>query len=124
MATEKESLVKEYNEYLVDKKVGTRMMTQGKISDVTQTLKAVEEEVYCESDDNAMLMFIKLLNLKSHTGIETLLYATRGSTDLPLRGVAFETEGVKDFMGTVVGMDTLDFVSKMEGFAVQGVRGE
>ena len=71
-----------------------------------------------------MLILIKLLNLKSRTGVETLLYATRGSTDLPLRAVAFETEGVKDFMGTVVGMDTLDFVSKMEGFAVQGVQGE
>ena len=44
-AAEKESLVKEYNEYLVDKKAGIRMSTQGKISDVTQTLKAVEEEV-------------------------------------------------------------------------------
>ena len=71
-----------------------------------------------------MLILIKLLNLKLRTGVETLLYATCGSTDLPLRAVAFEIEGVKDFMGTVVGMDTLDFISKMEGFAVQGVRGE
>ena len=44
-AAEKESLVKEYNEYLVDKKVSVRMSTQGKISDITQTFKAVKEEV-------------------------------------------------------------------------------
>ncbi|KAI9566715.1 hypothetical protein HD554DRAFT_2174148 [Boletus coccyginus] len=105
---EKESLVKEYNKYLVDKKVGIQMTTQGKLSDVTQTLKAVKEE---------------LLNLKSRTGVETLLYAMCGSTDLPLCAITFETEGVKDFMGTMIGVDIVVFISKMDGFAVQGVQG-
>lgn len=47
----------------------------------------------------------------------------RGSTDLPLRGVAFTTEGVDEFMGSVMNIDNQDFVSKMEGFAVQGMKG-
>lgn len=47
----------------------------------------------------------------------------RGSTDLPLRGVTFATEGVQQFMGSVMGIDSQDLVSKMEGFAVQGIRG-
>jgi len=51
------------------------------------------------------------------------MYATRGTTDLPLQGIAFTTDGVKDFMGMVMGVDTNDFVSKMEGFAVQGIKG-
>jgi hypothetical protein len=35
----------------------------------------------------------------------------------------FATEGVRDFMGSVIGIDSQEFVSKMEGFAVQGMKG-
>ncbi|KAF8128112.1 hypothetical protein EV363DRAFT_1400615 [Boletus edulis] len=73
-----------------------------------KTLNAIKEE---------------LLNLRVCTGVEAILYATHGSTNLPLHAVTFETEGVKEFMGAMIHMDTLDFISKMEGFAVQGVCG-
>lgn len=63
-------------------------------------------------------------NLKARTGIETILYATRGSTDLPLQGITFNTEGVDNFMESVIGVSAEDFVGKMEGFAVQGVQGD
>ena len=63
-------------------------------------------------------------NLKAHTGIETILYATHGSTDLPLQGITFNTEGVDNFMESVIGVSAEDFVGKMEGFAVQGVQGD
>jgi hypothetical protein len=65
----------------------------------------------------------QLNSLKCRTGAETILYTTRGSTDLPLRGVSFATEGVQTFMGSVMGIDGQDLVSKMEGFAVQGIKG-
>jgi len=52
-----------------------------------------------------------------------MLFTTRGSTDLPLRGVAFATEGVEDFLESAMKTDTQDFIGKMEGFAVQGVKG-
>jgi len=52
-----------------------------------------------------------------------MLYTTRGSTDLSLRGITFATEGVEKFMGTVMRIDDQDLVSRMEGFAVQGVKG-
>lgn len=71
-----------------------------------------------------LIFYTKLLNLRSRTSVETLFYVTHGTTDLPLRGVTFTTKGVKDFMDTVIGVDTHDLVSKMEGFAVQGVWGE
>jgi hypothetical protein len=61
--------------------------------------------------------------LRSRTGAEAILYTTRGSTDLPLRGVAFATEGVDDFMASVMNIDNQDLISKMEGFAVQGMKG-
>jgi len=43
--------------------------------------------------------------------------------DVPLRGVAFATQGVDNFMDTVMGIDNQDLVSKMEGFAIQGMKG-
>ena len=47
-----------------------------------------------------------------------MLYATRGTTDLPLRGIAFTTDGIANFMGPVMGIETQTLISKMEGFAV------
>ena len=55
--------------------------------------------------------------------METILYTTRGSTDLPLRGITFATEGVGEFMTSVMNIDNQDFVGKMEGFAIRGIRG-
>jgi hypothetical protein len=46
-----------------------------------------------------------------------------GSTDLPLHGVAFATKGVDNFMVFVMNIDNQDLISKMEGFAVQGMKG-
>jgi hypothetical protein len=43
--------------------------------------------------------------------------------DLPLHGIAFTTEGVEDFLEGAMKMDMQDFIGKMEGFAVQGVKG-
>lgn len=68
-------------------------------------------------------IIFQLHNLKSRTSVETLLYATRRSTDLPLRAVAFATDGVVDFMGSVMRIDEQDLTGKMEGFAVRGIQG-
>ncbi len=42
---------------------------------------------------------------------------------MPLRAVAFATNGVEHFLEGVIKTDTQDFLGKMEGFAVQGVQG-
>lgn len=52
-----------------------------------------------------------------------MLFATRGSTDLPMKGVTFATPGVEHFLEGVMKSDPQDFLGKMEGFAVQGVKG-
>lgn len=49
------------------------------------------------------------------------MYMTRGTTDLPLHGVTFVTEGMQEFMESVMGIDNQDLVSKLEGFAIQGM---
>ncbi|KIJ57835.1 hypothetical protein HYDPIDRAFT_103757 [Hydnomerulius pinastri MD-312] len=102
--SKKSALVEEFSKFREAKSFGFRVGAQSKVNDVTKTLKALN-------------------NLRCRTGTETILYATRGSTDVPLNGVAFATEGVQDFMGTVMGIDNQDMVSKMEGFAIQGIKG-
>lgn len=52
-----------------------------------------------------------------------MLFTTRGTTDMPLTAVAFVTDGVENFLEGVIKTDTQDFLGKMEGFAVQGVKG-
>ena len=52
-----------------------------------------------------------------------MLFTTRGSTDLPLRGVTFATDGVEDFLESALKTDSQDFIGKIEGFAVQGIKG-
>ncbi|KAG2365336.1 hypothetical protein BDR07DRAFT_1481456 [Suillus spraguei] len=64
------------------------------------------------------------LNLQMRTGAETILYMTCGSTDLPLHGISFATQGFHEFMSSVMNIDNPDLMSKMEGFAVQGMKEE
>jgi hypothetical protein len=66
----------------------------------------------------------QLNNLKSRTGVETMLFTTRGTTDMPMRGISFTTSGVENFLEGVLKTDTQDFLGKMEGFAIQGIQGK
>ncbi|KAG1835967.1 hypothetical protein DFJ58DRAFT_735336 [Suillus subalutaceus] len=61
----------------------------------------------------------KLNNLRSWTGVESMFYATCGSTNLPVHGVNFTTEGVDEFMSSTMNINSQDLISKMEGFAVR-----
>jgi hypothetical protein len=42
---------------------------------------------------------------------------------MPMKSVSFTTSGVENFLEGVMKIDTQDFLSKMEGFAIQGVVG-
>ena len=48
-----------------------------------------------------------------------VVFTTRGTTDTPLRTVAFATNGVKHFLEVAMKADTWDLLGKLEGFAVQ-----
>jgi hypothetical protein len=52
-----------------------------------------------------------------------MLFVSSGTTDLPMRGVAFTTAGVENFLDGAMKIDTQDFLAKMEGFAIQGIKG-
>ncbi|TFK73198.1 hypothetical protein BDN72DRAFT_894047, partial [Pluteus cervinus] len=63
------------------------------------------------------------LNLKSRTGVEILVYTVPGTTDLPVKGTAWSTDGVQDFMEGTMKIDEQDLLGKMEGHALHGVKG-
>ncbi|KAI6011007.1 hypothetical protein BKA83DRAFT_4132415 [Pisolithus microcarpus] len=92
---EKKAVIEEYACHKERKTFGLCATAKSKVNDITGTLKAVENE---------------LTSLQYHMGAETVLYMTHGSTDLPLRGVAFTTEGIENFMGTVMHIDNQDLV--------------
>ncbi|KAG1786177.1 hypothetical protein EV424DRAFT_1551498 [Suillus variegatus] len=41
----------------------------------------------------------------------------------PLRSIAFTTEGIEEFMPSMMNIGNQDLISKMEGFAIQGMKG-
>lgn len=41
----------------------------------------------------------------------------------PLRSIAFTTEGIEEFMLSMMNIGNQDLISKMEGFAIQGMKG-
>ncbi|KAG1839894.1 hypothetical protein DFJ58DRAFT_627185, partial [Suillus subalutaceus] len=106
---DKDQLIKEYDENREHKTKGKRISLRLKINNITQTLRAVETE---------------LIKLQCRTGVKSIVYSTRGSTDLALRGITFNTEGVDNFMESMMNIDSQDLMSKMEGYAMQGMQGK
>ncbi|KAG1733401.1 uncharacterized protein EDB91DRAFT_1057521 [Suillus paluster] len=105
---EQEELLQEFTNQKETKISGECISMRSKINDITQTLKVVENE---------------LNSLNSRTGAEIMSYMTCGTTDLPLHTIVFMTPGVNHFMDSIMGIDTQDFISKMEQFAIQGIQG-
>ncbi|TFK67057.1 hypothetical protein BDN72DRAFT_899278 [Pluteus cervinus] len=62
-------------------------------------------------------------NLQSRTGVEILVYAVPGTTDLPIKGSVWSTDGAKNFMEGTMKIDEQDLLGKMEGHAINGVYG-
>lgn len=51
------------------------------------------------------------------------MHVVSGTTDLAIRGTAFATPGVAEFMENTMKIDNQGFLGKMEGHAVQGIKG-
>ncbi|KAI6014763.1 hypothetical protein BKA83DRAFT_4129536 [Pisolithus microcarpus] len=86
-------LIKEFKEFRNDKTTGMCITARSKVNDITHTLGTIKDELH---------------HLKSHTSVEAIFYVTCSMTDLPLHGIAFATEGVEDFMGSVMGVEMQD----------------
>ncbi|KAG9310640.1 hypothetical protein JVU11DRAFT_9215 [Chiua virens] len=92
---EKENIVKEYKQHKHDQKFGYHVSARSKVNDITH--------ICC-------------------TGTEMMLFTVRGSTDLSLEGVTFTTPGMQEFITAMMGVDHQDFLAKMEGYALQGLK--
>jgi len=121
---QKDELVQEFNDHKANKTQGLRISVKSRVNDVNHTLDSIATEVSMDVDIAACLTIrMQLSNLQARTGVEALVFITRGSTDFPMRGVSFATRGVEEFLETGLKMDVQDFISKMEGFSLRGVQG-
>jgi hypothetical protein len=69
-------------------------------------------------------MLNQLANLNARTGVQSLLFITCGTTDLGLQGISFATEGVEQFLLDTMKVDPQDFMGRLEGYALQGLKGQ
>lgn len=126
---DREELVRLYQESKSAESTAKRLNVTSRINGITATLKAIENEVIRIFSPLVFFFsirysFFQLANLKSRSGVEVLLHVTKGTTDLPIRGYSFATEGVSEILERVFKIDTQHFLTMMEGFAIQGLRGE
>ena len=52
-----------------------------------------------------------------------MCFITRGSTAFSMEPIIFSTDRLNDFIEQVFHIDNQDFVTRVEGFAVQGLKG-
>ncbi|KAG2148987.1 uncharacterized protein EDB93DRAFT_1249936 [Suillus bovinus] len=81
------------------------------------------EEIF-ENDNNDMEMWESAyinLNIEGQEDVD--IDGIPIGVDVQSIVDAFATEGVNEFMGSVMNIDDQDLVSKMEGFAIQGMKG-
>ncbi|KAF8344861.1 hypothetical protein F5887DRAFT_841822, partial [Amanita rubescens] len=104
----KDDLVKGLEMAKTTKAKGFQPSARSRINDVTTTLRVLENEI---------------ANLRSRTGIEALLFITRGTSSTPINGVSYATPGVDKFLESGLKVDEHEFIAKMEGFALQGLKG-
>jgi hypothetical protein len=124
---QQDELVAEFEEHKGSMATALRVSVKSRLKDVSHTLLAVEQEVintlFTLNVRTYTVVPHQLTNLRSRTGAETLLFITRGSTDVAMQPTCFATPGVENFLDGVMKMDVQDFLTKLEGFAVQGIVG-
>ena len=99
--------------------------SRSRINLANQTLRRIESEVRCLKSVSPYVaqLLSQLLNLKACTGTEHILLTTPGTTNLPLKPSAFNTAGVENFLENGLRVDPQDLLGRMEGYAVQGLKG-
>ena len=65
----------------------------------------------------------ELDGLHSRTGMEAQMFAARNSTDMPIKNVAFLTASIDGFMQNMMKLDYMEYLGKLEGYAIQGLKG-
>lgn len=124
---EKAAIVQEFENVKCTSATATCLTHRSKVNDVTYTIGMLEQEASVYGRLTRVLTAPprkQIYNLSYRSGIECLLFVTRGTTDLALRSVSFATKGVEKFLPDVMKLDEQDFIGKLEGYTVQGLTGK
>jgi len=123
---ERQEYLREYNEHEDVKEKGEWISNWSKSNDVAQTTRVVGHEVRepRESMITGYLPVQQLQALHLRTGIEAVCHVVRGGSDFTFPPITFRTEGIASFLQQVYNIDEQDFVAKLEGYAVHGLRGK
>ncbi|KAF8327672.1 hypothetical protein F5887DRAFT_827391, partial [Amanita rubescens] len=106
---EREALIEQLEMAKATQAKGFQPSARSRVNDVTKTLRVLENEI---------------ANLRSRTGIEALLFMTRGaSPSTAINGISYATPGVEKFLEAALKIDEHEFIAKMEGFALQALKG-
>ncbi|KDQ49652.1 hypothetical protein JAAARDRAFT_143106 [Jaapia argillacea MUCL 33604] len=105
---ERESYIAELEQHKATNAKAQRISTRSKTNDVVHTVAAIEDE---------------LVNLGLHTGIEAMLVVVKGSTNMTTKPRMFTTERIENFLAGTLKIDPGDFVTRMEGCALGGLKG-
>ncbi|KAI0040615.1 hypothetical protein FA95DRAFT_1611649 [Auriscalpium vulgare] len=107
-AEEKAQYVKEHTAHLETRKTGEWVTSKSKTNDAASTSTKLIDE---------------LNNLRARTGLEAMLFLVRGNSSIKFNPIAFATPQVLEFVAQVLSMDLQDLLTRMEGFAIQGLAG-
>ncbi|TFK59789.1 hypothetical protein BDN72DRAFT_864871 [Pluteus cervinus] len=105
---EKQVLVDAHMQEKTKENTTRRISGRKRARDATTTLNAMHHEC---------------VNLQSQTGVEVMVYAVPGTTDVPLKGVTWATGGITTFMDGTMRVDSQDLLGRMEGHVMHGYAG-
>ncbi|KAI0043337.1 hypothetical protein FA95DRAFT_1609455 [Auriscalpium vulgare] len=105
---EKAQALKEHKAHLETRKKGEWVTSRSKTNDAASTSTKLIDELHA---------------LRARTGLEAMLFLVRGNSTIQFNPIAFATPQLVDFIPQVLAMDPQDLLTRMEGFAVQGLAG-
>ncbi|KDQ48931.1 hypothetical protein JAAARDRAFT_144191 [Jaapia argillacea MUCL 33604] len=105
---ERESYVKELERHKATNAKAQRVSTRSKTNDVIHTVAVIEDE---------------LVNLGLRTGVESMLVVVKGTTNMTTKPRMFTTERIENFLAGTLKIDPGEFVTRMEGCALGGLKG-
>ena len=123
---EKQEYLREYNEHEDTKQKGEWISNWSKSNNVAHTTHGVGHEVKQPTQIiiTSCLPIQQLQALHLRTGIKAMCHVIRGGSDFTFPPITFWTDGIASFLQQVYNIDEQDFVAKLEGYAVHGLRGK
>ncbi|KAK2467217.1 hypothetical protein APHAL10511_000766 [Amanita phalloides] len=105
---QKAEVVGEYEQQKLLVAKGTCILARSRANDAVKTIGCIEN---------------MLDGLCSRSGMEAQLFAMRSLIDIPLKSITYSTARVENFTESTLKLDKMDILGRMEGYALQGLKG-